>query len=328
MCGSGLTVQTCTRGRSNYASERTPRHPGRDRSRWTFRLTLSLSKNARADCATLSLSTNAKTSMPKQNPLGFSNGARANSANECSPRPPDKTAAAVGPLENRTRFLAQPPTVARCYRLPRRPPPPWSSRSCTFSKTYVSAPAQAAAHRSFLPSSVAAAARAGMDRPLRVRCGKVRRSPAVQTIGRLALRAFVPAVRHRTADHSGNDPTTALLLPLTHPFLQSSGLAAHKPQLHLDVRPPVPRTVPSTLPPSETSKDERRRAPGSRRRSAVGLRSRPARVASSLLVFGHVLLAALRQHRSRHRDLCWRRPRPPHDNTREGIDCIRGPADI
>ena len=160
------------------------------------------------------------------------------------------------------------------------------------------------------------------------RCGKVRRSPAVQTIGRLALRAFVPAVRHRTADHSGNDPTTALLLPLTHPFLQSSGLAAHKPQLHLDVRPPVPRTVPSTLPPSETSKDERRRAPGSRRRSAVGLRSRPARVASSLLVFGHVLLAALRQHRSRHRDLCWRRPRPPHDNTREGIDCIRGPAGI
>ena len=142
--------------------------------------------------------------MPKQKPLGFSNGARANSANECSPRPPDKTAAAVGPLENRARFLAQPPTVARCYRLPRRPPPPCLPRSCTFSKTlspvtYVSAPARAAAHRSFLPSSVAAAARADVDRPLRVRCGRVRRGPAVQTIGRLALRAFVPAVRHQTA---------------------------------------------------------------------------------------------------------------------------------
>ena len=53
--------------------------------------------------------------------------------------------------------------------------------------------------------------------------------PPMDAFGRLALCAFVSAVRHQTTDHSGNDPTTTTLLPLTHPFLQSSGLAAHKP---------------------------------------------------------------------------------------------------
>ena len=40
------------------------------------------------------------------------------------------------------------------------------------------------------------------------------------------------------------------------------------------------------------------------------------------------LLAALRQHRLRPRDLCRRRPCPRHDNAWEGIDRIRGPTDI
>ena len=94
-----------------FGLQQTPKHPYRNRSRYAFRM---------AHARTVPMSTRQDR--------------------------PDKTAAAVGPLENRARFLAQPPTVARCYRLPRRPPPPCSPRSCTFAKTpppvtYVSVPA-------------------------------------------------------------------------------------------------------------------------------------------------------------------------------------------